>query len=142
MKLDTGASLSVISEITYSFFRSCKLQPSSVSLKSYTGQDIIILGEIEVNVQYAGQEAVLPLLVVKGQGASLLGRNWLEVLNLDRPSIKALHCTMKLVEMQKSKRGRKRFLSDSWTFEELTDEIKKLREFYECPFNHEGWGLH
>ena len=92
MELDTGASISVISEVTYySLFRACKVQPSSLSIKFYTGQEIVILGEIEVNVQYAGQEAVLPLVVVEGQGASLLGRNWLAVLNLNWPSIKALH---------------------------------------------------
>ena len=92
MELDTGASISVISEVTdYSLFRSCKLQPSSLSIKSYTGQEIVILGDIEVNVQYASQEAVLPLVVVEGQSASLLGRNWLAVLNLNWPSIKALH---------------------------------------------------
>ena len=97
MELDTGASLSVISEFTsYSFFRSCKLHPSSVSLKSYTGQEIVIRREIEVNVQYAEQKAVLPLLVVKRQGTSLLGRNSLEVLNLNWASIKALHSSSPL----------------------------------------------
>ena len=97
MKLDTGASLSVISEFTYySFFRSCKVQPSTVSLKSYTGQKIVIRGEIEVNIQYAEQKAVLPLLVVKGQGASLLGHNWLEILNLNWSSIKSLHSALPL----------------------------------------------
>ena len=46
----------------------------------------------------------------------------------------------KTVEMQKSKKGRKRLLSDSWMSEELTDEMKKLKEFYERPFNHERRG--
>ena len=97
MELDTGASLSVISEFTYySFFRSCKLQPSTVSLKSYTGQEIVIRGKNEVNVQYAEQKAVLPLLVVKGQGASFLGHNWLEILNLNWSSNKSLHSTSSL----------------------------------------------
>ena len=70
MALNKGASISVISEVTYSLFRSYKLQPSSLSLKSYTGQEIVIRGEIEVNIKYAEQKAVLPLLLVKGGGAS------------------------------------------------------------------------
>lgn len=47
---------------------------------------------------------------------------------------------MKLVEMQKTKRGRKRLLLDSWMSEELTEDIQKLKEFYERPFNHERRG--
>ena len=42
-------------------------------------------------------------------------------------SSKSEDSPMQSVEMLKSKRGRKRLLSDSWMSEELTDEIKKLR---------------
>lgn len=49
---------------------------------------------------------------------------------------------MKLVEMQKSKKGRKRFpRSDSWMSKELTGEMEKLKEFYQRPFNHERRGV-
>lgn len=48
---------------------------------------------------------------------------------------------MKLVLTQKSKRGRKKFHSDSCTSKRLTDEMKKLKEFYERPFNHERRGV-
>ena len=98
MELDTGERLylSLVKLLTIFFFRSCKLQPSSVSLMSYTGQEIVIRGKIEVNVKYAEQKAVLPLLVVNGIGASLLDRNWLEVLNFNWSSIKALHLSSPL----------------------------------------------
>ena len=42
--------------------------------------------------------------------------------------------------MQKSKKDRKRLVSDSWMSEELTDEMKKMKKFYEHPFNHECRG--
>ena len=47
-----------------------------------------VLGETEVSVKYKNQEAKLPLAVVKGRGPSLLGRNWLKVIQLDWRSIK------------------------------------------------------
>ena len=46
-----------------------------------------MLGSWEVCVKYKGQVARLPLLVVKGEGSSLFGRNWLKSLRLDWPSI-------------------------------------------------------
>ena len=40
---------------------------------------------------YGDQTATLPLLVVKGEGPSLLGRNWLGALKLDWHEIFLLH---------------------------------------------------
>lgn len=92
MELDTGASLSIISESTYfSFFRSIPLQTSTVTLKSYTGEPITVRGQIDVFVQYGDQSATLPLIVVQGNGVTLLGRNWLEVIRLDWHLIHSTH---------------------------------------------------
>ena len=88
MELDTGAAVSVMSEITYvSFFRSIPLQPSSLLLKSYTGDPITVHGTFDVQVAHAGQDLSLPLVVVQGNGANLFGRNWLNVIKLDWGSI-------------------------------------------------------
>jgi len=37
-----------------------------------------VVGSTEVCVNYGSQVATLPLLVLKGEGPSLLGRNWLK----------------------------------------------------------------
>jgi transposase InsO family protein len=101
MELDTGASTSVISENTYfSFFRSHQLQPYDISLTSYTGQALVVLGKIDVTVRYSAQEATLPLIVVKGQGASLFGRNWLKVIKIDWPNINALCSTSSMATLR------------------------------------------
>ena len=42
-----------------------------------------MLGSIDVNISYNGQEAQLQLVVVQGQGPSLLGKKWLEQIQLD-----------------------------------------------------------
>ena len=87
MELDTGASLSIISEKTFCALWPLqarpKLQTSSVKLHTYTKEAIKVLGSITVKVAYKTQIKDLPLLVVAGEGPSLLGRNWLAVLKLD-----------------------------------------------------------
>ena len=47
------------------------------------GGALRVLGEINVNVHQGGNEALLPLLVVRGSGPTLLGRNWLAQFCLD-----------------------------------------------------------
>ena len=87
MELDTGASLSIISEKKFCSLWSTQarpeLQSSSVKLHTYTKQAIEVLGSITVKVTYKTQVKDLPLLVVAGEGPSLLGRNWLTELQLD-----------------------------------------------------------
>ena len=87
MELDTGATLSRISKQTYHKLFPVGslplLKTSKAQLKAYTGEAIQILGEIEVAVQYKGQEKKLNLLVVTGEGPSLLGRDWFSQIKLD-----------------------------------------------------------
>lgn len=84
MELDTGAAVSLISEETYhKLFSDIPLQESTVKLKSYSGEDIPVLGQTQVLVKYNQQEHNLPLLVAKGNGHSLFGRNWLSCVKLN-----------------------------------------------------------
>ena len=70
--------------------RRLPLQQSSVQLRTYTGEGITVKGELSVAVQSVSQVVTLPLLVVPGQGPSLLGRNWLHKLRLDWSNIFSL----------------------------------------------------
>ena len=84
MEVDTGAAFSIISENTYhNYFHATPLQPSDIVLRTYSGETITILGSLNVTVQYEAQSFILPLIVVQGDGPSLLGRNWLEVILLN-----------------------------------------------------------
>lgn len=87
MEVDTGASLSLISEVTlnqvWEAGSAPELQPCDVKLRSYTGEEIPVKGTITVSVQHGEQRQELPLLVVRGGGPSLLGRDWLDKLPLD-----------------------------------------------------------
>ena len=53
----------------------------------YTGTPLQVLGVMHATVDYGQQSATLPLLVIKGTGASLMGRNWLEKIILNWNSI-------------------------------------------------------
>ena len=89
MELDTGASMSIVSEkIWKEILKSPTLSPSRIRLKTYTGQRLVVLGQRSVSVGYGDQEQRLPLLVVAGDGPSLFGRNWLEKLQVDWGNIR------------------------------------------------------
>ena len=62
------------------------------------GEPIPVLGVLQVSVQYQGQQATLPLQVVKGSGSSLFGRNWLDTIRLDWHNICHASCLSKLQE--------------------------------------------
>ena len=87
MEVDTGASMSLISNATFQKLwpaQSCPtLLPSETKLRTYTGEQIDVLGTILTNVQFKQQQETLPLLVVEGDGPSLLGRDWLYKIKLD-----------------------------------------------------------
>lgn len=83
MEIDTGACVSIVNQKVYKKLSAMKLRQSEAKLKGYSGHSIKVLGETDVNVCHNGQQVTLPLVVVKGAGPSLLGRNWLDVLRLD-----------------------------------------------------------
>lgn len=99
MEVDTGASLSVVSETTYKgVWRdgTAKLKESRVKLKTYTGEQIPVLGALDVVVEHQGNHKTLPLIITKGQGPSLLGRNWLGELRIDWKSTYKIYDTERL----------------------------------------------
>ena len=88
MELDTGAAVSLVSEDTRKqHWPEQQLRESTARLKTYSGEHLEVLGSMDVEVAYGEQQVILPLLVVKGGGPSLFGRNWLEKIKLDWPAI-------------------------------------------------------
>ena len=96
MEIETGAAVSLISEATYFQLwagnRFPKLEPSALKLRTYSGEELKLVGEAAVKVTYGQQEEDLSLQVVKGNGPSLLRRDWLARIKLDWSIIRTLHC--------------------------------------------------
>ena len=91
MEVDTGASASIISNETYiRLWQRPLLQASQCKLRTYTGEVLEVRGILTVDVTYADQTRTLPLLVVAGNGPSLLGRDWLLQIRLDWQSLNNL----------------------------------------------------
>ena len=76
MELDTGAPVSIISSRVYrENFSEIPLQKLDITLRTYTGEPIKVLGMFDFQVidKYKEQQNSLPLLVVDGNGPSLFG---------------------------------------------------------------------
>ncbi|KAL5488914.1 hypothetical protein EMCRGX_G017932 [Ephydatia muelleri] len=87
MEVDTGASVSRISERTFKTHwrkedKRPTLKRAAVKLSSYTGEAIKVIGAIDVAAGYQDQREKLRLIVVAGDGRSLLGRDWLKSLQV------------------------------------------------------------
>ena len=87
MEIDTGASVSVISEDTYLSVwpgdQRPVLQKSTAQLRTYSGELMHVCGTITVCVFYRQQQKTLPLLVVRGAGRPLFGRDWMKEIKLE-----------------------------------------------------------
>ncbi len=79
-----------MSQETYRKNSHLPLEKATVKLKAYNEGCIPVLGQITAKVVYEGQTKYLPLLVVKGNGSTLCGRDWLKNLKLNWQQIKYL----------------------------------------------------
>ena len=74
MELDTGAAVTIVSEKQYKdLFPHLPLQESQVLLKTYSGEQLPVVSDVPVQVQYEQQIQDLVLTVVAGEGPCLLG---------------------------------------------------------------------
>ena len=84
-EIDTGSAVTLISEFTFKRILADKveLKPSKCTLRTYTGEPLQTIGTCDVEIIHKKLQYTLPLLVVQGQGPSLIGRDWLSVIQLD-----------------------------------------------------------
>ena len=84
MQIDTGASVSVMSAKLYReiWAKSPAVHKSGAVLRTYTGEQIKVVGMIAVDAQYDRRKFTVPLMIVDGVGPSLVGCDWLKVFKL------------------------------------------------------------
>ena len=76
MEVDTGASKTIMSEKAFrKLWPGRSLDKTDVRLQSYLGEPIPVVGSAIVQVEYEEQRASLPLIVVKSNRSTLLGRS-------------------------------------------------------------------
>ena len=100
MEVDTGAAVTIIGRNTFKQHYKAQQEPelrkTSDVLRTYTGQQIHVEGVADVSFETNGQTNTLQLMVVPGDGPSLLGRNWLHEVKLDWSSIN--RCGLTLID--------------------------------------------
>ncbi|XP_067629387.1 uncharacterized protein K02A2.6 isoform X1 [Eurosta solidaginis] len=82
MEIDTGACVSVYHIADYSkTFNHIKMSSISKNLKVITGENVVVVGSVLVDVEFMGKSCNLELVVLdsKSRFDPLLGRNWLDV---------------------------------------------------------------
>lgn len=106
MEIDTGASVSLLSEDTFNrLWQGAKLQKSAIKLQTYTGELIKVAGSTQAEVEHNGQVANLPLIVIQGEGPSLLGRDWMSALKLNWHEIFNVKTSHSLQSVQRYLQG-------------------------------------
>ena len=84
MEVDTGAAVTLISEEAQKkLFSKANLSKATVKLQTYTAEPLHVLGILEVQVRYGNCVGKHNLCVIKGNGPSLFGRDWLSKIRLD-----------------------------------------------------------
>ena len=84
MEIDTRAAVSIVSEATWvEKLNKHTLKPCPLVLKGYPDNELHIMGCCDIQVQTGETIKQLELIVCKGNGLSLLGRNWLEEMKLN-----------------------------------------------------------
>ena len=68
-----------------------QLRKPSIRLRTYTGEELHLVGEAVVRVQYQNQQEDLNLVIVKGDGPSLLGWDWLQKIWLNWAEVHSLN---------------------------------------------------
>ena len=84
MEIDTVAAVSIVGKVTWvEKLNKPTLKPCPLLLKGYPDNELHIMGYCDVQVQAGEIIKQLELIVCKGNGLSLLGRNWLEEIKLN-----------------------------------------------------------
>ena len=92
VEVDTGASATLINESTFHLI--CSKQTPDVSkadvLRTYTVEKVPLLGTGKTTIKYKDQATRLPVLIVKGQGPNIMGRDSITALKLKWSSVHQL----------------------------------------------------
>lgn len=84
MEVDTGAAVSTISLKQFKAKYPQKLiQPTSILLRTYTGEVIKPVGKSRVKIKYENQTTDGDIYVLNGNMDTILGRDWLTKIKIN-----------------------------------------------------------
>ena len=77
MEIDTGSAVTLLPEAIYKTVSTEPLQESNIKLCTYSGEKLEVKGSATCKVEYGNETYKFPIVVLAGNGPTLLGRNWL-----------------------------------------------------------------
>lgn len=90
-QIDSGSAVSLLSESTYRcHFSKIPLSPTNKRLVSYTGENIMTCGLLQLPVTYNKKTHTIELHVVRENSTSLLGRDFIQKFNLELVPVNAV----------------------------------------------------
>jgi len=96
MEVDTAGAWCLVSitpeTLYHKLWPGRGLDKTTFGLQTHSKELIGVVGSIDVEVALEGQAATLPLVIVKGQGPTLLGRNWLSQIRVTFIRLPILVC--------------------------------------------------
>lgn len=100
-QIDSGSSVSAISEKTYNnFFSDVPLSQSNKFLFSYNGGSIKSLGKAQMPVSYLGKTKCIAIFVICDGGPPILGRDFIELFNLELSPINYCDASIKCQDLE------------------------------------------
>lgn len=87
MMLDTGATVSVISEATWAKLGKPLLKPFALPILDAAKKVVPSKGVCTVKAEYNGRAGVLPLIVTTAKCESILGTNWFKTMQFNFNSV-------------------------------------------------------
>lgn len=89
MQVDSGAGVSLVNESTWKRLRLARSRDAATlhavpaNLHTWTATPISVLGQTTVQVTFRDIKCVLNVIVARGLGPNLIGRNWFSALNIE-----------------------------------------------------------
>lgn len=118
LELDTGSCATIVSENIYNKLGKPYLNNTSTSFISFSGHNISLLGEQTVSVKYKNRQAFLKLYFASGDCNNLLGRDWIDELNLTDMSLQEICNTSAVLSVSLKSKTKRVTFSDSITSNE------------------------
>jgi len=82
LEIDTGSHISTISEKYLHFMTNVHVKPTKIEAKSYSGDVIQFVGEVNLCLQHSDKSIFHTFYIVNASSSSLMGRDLCKKLNL------------------------------------------------------------
>lgn len=106
MEVDSGAAFSLLNECTWARLpRRDAPRPLTTQLRTWNDSRVTVLGQATVSVKYKDIKHELNVVIAKGSGPNLIGRDWFEALNISVNVNKILEIDMSATEAVVAKYG-------------------------------------